>query len=108
MFSLISSIALFFGLILLFFWKRNNWVHKTKSEWNDIVYDYRKRFIEDFSMDMYIELDKLYSYDDMFYILPNYHKLLLMFWKNDMRSFVEPYKLGIFDEIINYKGKKEK
>ena len=95
MFSLISSIALFFGLILLFFWKRNTWVLTTRRQWRTYIVKYLT----------YTQNQRLY-YSEIHNIVATYDKMYIHFWKWELRHFVKSEDLELFDEIMTCKKEK--
>ena len=86
-----SLIALFVGLILLFFWKRNKWVYQTRTKWRTHITHYLR----------YTQNQRLY-YSELHNIVATYDKMYIHFWKWDLRHFVKSEDIELFDEIMTY------
>jgi len=98
--------TLFFIVILLVGLKeRNEWVCEIKLEWIQLVSEYRTHILG-YGVHYYKQMDEIYTHRRMINIMYNYNKILIMFWKKDLKSCIKPISIDLFEEIISIKKEK--
>ena len=90
-------------LLLLFFKIRNRWVYKKSTYWNDAIYDYRLKLLQDDGVYTYNQMENLFTHSNMYNIMYDYNQLLTMFWKWSLKSCIKPEHVLLFEEIVSIK-----
>ena len=85
----IIFVPLIFGILLIYFVFRNNWVFARRQEWNDTVAKYRLYLIDKKNW----EIHDTISYQDMLNATSSYNKMFGKFWIWNTDKFIEDPKL---------------
>ena len=97
---MIFVLIIFFIIIMLFFWKRNEWVSVQYTIWNNVIYNYRLNILKVNGIESFKSMDQRYSYDDMYEHMYEQYLLTAMFWKWSLKSCIKPECTPLFKEIM--------
>lgn len=95
--ELIIIMSLFFVFIgfCFFMIARAHWVYDRQIEWNQKVYDMRSALIGRRDYKTLV----LYGYDELFGSIMSFNKMMLYFWRFDLKKMV--VDLDKFNFVIN-------